>query len=272
MTEPPSPLTMLLSRHTRRREFITLLGGAAAAWPLAARAQQPSRVRRIGVLVNLAADDSETQARVGAFLQGLQGFGWRSGAMRVRIPLGGRCRAHPQIRREITALAPDVILTTGNPTGLALQQVTRTLPIVFVAFTDPVAGGLVDSLARPGGNATGFTSFEFGMSAKWLELLKEIMPGSLGSSPPGPRQSGRHTTVRRFPAEAPRFESTEIARTSRRRRNREEHRDVRTPFDGGLIVTRTSGAIAQRELIIKRAARTGCRQCIVSLWSSPGEG
>ena len=143
MTEPPSPLRMLLSRHTKRREFITLLGGAAAGWPLAARAQQPSRCRRIGVLVNLAADDSETQARVGAFLQGLQGFGWEIGG-NVRFEYRW-ARDADSIRKhavEISALAPDVILANANPTVLALQQATRTLPIVFVAVTDPVREGL----------------------------------------------------------------------------------------------------------------------------------
>ncbi len=163
----------------RRREFITLLGGAAAAWPLAARAQQPERMRRIGVLMNLAADDPEAQARIAAFLQGLQELGWTDGR-NVRIDTRWAAGDADRIRRyaaELVALAPDVILATGSARSAPLLQATRTVPIVFVNVPDPVGAGFVDSLARPGGNATGFTLFEYGMSAKWLELLKEIAPG-----------------------------------------------------------------------------------------------
>ena len=145
---------------------------------MGAHAQQPSRVRRIGVLVNLAANEPETQAKIGAFLQGLQGFGWEIGRnVRIEYRWAADADSIRKYAAEMTALAPDVILANANPTVLALQQATRTLPIVFVAVTDPVAGGFVESLARPGGNSTGFTSAEFGMSAKWLELLKELMPG-----------------------------------------------------------------------------------------------
>src|SRR5262249_5482957 len=161
-----------------RREFITLLGGAAAAWPLAARAQQADRVRRIGVLANSAADDPLGQARHGAFLQGLQQAGWtigRNAQIETRWAAGDadRLRAYAA---ELVALAPDVILATGNAGAAPLLQATRTVPIVFVIVPDPVGAGFVDSLARPGGNATGFTSFEYGLSAKWLELLKEVAP------------------------------------------------------------------------------------------------
>ena len=163
----------------KRREFITLLGGAAAAWPLAARAQQAERVRRIGVLMASAADDPEFQARIAAFLQGLQQLGWTDGR-NVRIDTRWATTNPDDIRRhaaELAALAPDVILAaTGTATVAPLLQATRTVPIVFAVVIDPVGAGFVASLARPGGNATGFTIFEYGMSGKWLELLKEIAP------------------------------------------------------------------------------------------------
>ena len=162
-----------------RREFITLLGGAAAAWPLGARAQQPERMRRVGVLNTLAADDGMGQARNGVFLQGLQQAGWTIGRnvqIETRWAAGDADRLRTYAA-ELVALAPDVILVTGNAGAAPLLQATRTVPIVFVIVPDPVGAGFVDSLARPGGNATGFTSFEYGLSAKWLELLKEIAPG-----------------------------------------------------------------------------------------------
>jgi putative tryptophan/tyrosine transport system substrate-binding protein len=162
----------------RRREFITLLGGAAAAWPLAARAQQAERMRRIGVLANLAEDDPETRSRKAVFLQELQQLGWADGRnVRIdyRFALGDIARLR-QYAAALVALAPDVILATGAEAAASLLQVSRTVPIVFVLVPDPVGRGFVDSLARPGGNVTGFTAFEYGMSAKWLELLKEIAP------------------------------------------------------------------------------------------------
>jgi putative tryptophan/tyrosine transport system substrate-binding protein len=161
----------------KRRAFISLLGGAVA-WPLAARAQQPERIRRIGVLHTPAADDSEGQVRSAAFLQGLQQLGWTDGR-NVRIDTRWAAADADRIRRyvaELVALAPDVILTTGSSTVGPLLQATRTVPIVFVGVPDPVGAGFVDTLARPGGNATGFTSYEYGIGAKWLELLKEIAP------------------------------------------------------------------------------------------------
>jgi putative ABC transport system substrate-binding protein len=163
----------------RRREFITLLGGSVATWPLVARAQQPERMRRIGVLMASAADDSESQARIAGFLQGLQQLGWADGR-NVRIDTRWATTNPDDIRRhaaELVALAPDVLLAaTGTVTVVALLQATRTVPIVFVAVIDPVGAGFVTSLARPGGSATGFTIFEYGMSGKWLELLKAIAP------------------------------------------------------------------------------------------------
>ena len=160
----------------RRREFIAGLG-SAAAWPMVARAQS-ERARRIGVLQSIAADDPEGPARMAGFLQGLQKLGWSEGR-NVRIDIRWATANATEIRRdaaELVALAPDVILATSSPTVAALQMATRTVPIVFAHAVDPVGAGFVDSLARPGGNATGFILFEYGMSAKWLELLKEIAP------------------------------------------------------------------------------------------------
>ena len=162
----------------RRREFITLLGGTAAAWPLAARAQQSDRMRRIGVLTSLAETDPEEQARTAAFLQGMQQAGWIKGRnlqIEHRSTAGDAARGR-KYAEELVALAPDLILATGSAALAPLLQVTRSIPIVFTIVPDPVGAGFVDSLARPGGNATGFSQFEFGLSGKWLELLKEIAP------------------------------------------------------------------------------------------------
>ena len=162
----------------RRREFITLVGGAAAAWPLGARAQQLDRMRRIGILLPAAADDPIFQARVGAFLQELALLGWAIGR-NLRIDTRWGAADAAQIRRhaaELAALAPDVILAFGSSTVAPMMQASRSVPIVFPGSVDPVAAGFVDSLARPGGNATGFINFEYSISAKWLELLKQIAP------------------------------------------------------------------------------------------------
>ena len=161
----------------RRREFLGVLGGAAAAWPLAARAQQAERVRRIGMFMGVA-DNTDAQTRLAAFVQALQPLGWTVGRnLQIDVRSGG---ANPEdIRKhvaELVALAPDVILTTGSVAVGFFQQANRNIPIVFVQVIDAVGGGIVDSLARPGGNATGFTTFEYSMSGKWLELLKEIAP------------------------------------------------------------------------------------------------
>ena len=162
----------------RRRDFITLLGGAAAAWPLAARAQQGKRMRRIGVLTNLAENDPEERRRMAAFLQALQKLGWRDGD-NVRIDYRGALGKADNARRyaaELVALAPDVILASGSVSTGALFEATSTVPIVFAHVPDPVGAGFVESLTRPGGNVTGFSPFEYAMSGKWLELLKEIAP------------------------------------------------------------------------------------------------
>jgi putative tryptophan/tyrosine transport system substrate-binding protein len=159
----------------RRREFIAGLGGAAV-WPLAARAQQGGRLR-IGVLLSLAADDPESQVRLAAFLQGLQELGWTVGRnVQIDFRWSTDDASRKRYSAELVALRPDVILAQSGVVAGALQQMTRTVPIVFVGAIDPVGAGLVASLARPGGNATGFASYEFSLAAKWLELLKDIAP------------------------------------------------------------------------------------------------
>ena len=163
----------------RRREFITLVGGAVTAWPLAARAQQADRVRRIGMLMSTAADDPDGQARIAAFLDGLQQLGWTDGRnvkIDYRWPAGDADKSR-KYAAELVALAPDIILAFGSANMTSLLPATRTVPIVFVAVPDPVGAGYVDSLSRPGGNATGFMTFEYSMGGKWLEVLKEIAPG-----------------------------------------------------------------------------------------------
>jgi putative tryptophan/tyrosine transport system substrate-binding protein len=242
-----------------RRQFITLLGGAAAAWPLATRAQQPERMRRIGVLMNLAADDPESQARIGALLQGLQEFGWSIGR-NVRIDYrwaagdAGRLRSHAA---ELVALAPDVILANANPSVEVLQQTARAMPIVFVAVTDPVGTGVVASLARPGGNATGFTSAEFSMSAKWLELLKEVAPGVTRAAVL--QDPGNPGSIPQFAAIQSVAPSLGVDLSTIFLRDAGEIEGAVAAFarapNGGLIATRTSGAIGHRNLIITQAAK-----------------
>jgi putative ABC transport system substrate-binding protein len=169
---------MLLSRHTRRRKFITLLGGAAVAWPFSVRAQQGERMRRIGVLMFTTSDEPESQARITALGQGLQEAGWSVGR-NVRIDVRWSGGDFERVRRdaqELVSLGPDVLVAGIGPTTQAFQQISRTLPIVFAQSVDPVGLGIIKSMARPGGNATGFTQFEYTLSAKWLELLREVAP------------------------------------------------------------------------------------------------
>ena len=162
----------------RRREFITLLGGAAVVWPLAARAQQPERVRRIGALISLAETNPEAQAWISAFTRRLQELGWTAGR-NVRIDFrwgAGVAERARVLAAEAVAMAPDVILADGNQAMAALRQESGTVPIIFVQIPDPVGIGIVPSLARPGGNVTGFTHYEYSTAGKWLEVLKEIAP------------------------------------------------------------------------------------------------
>jgi ABC-type uncharacterized transport system substrate-binding protein len=161
----------------RRREFIALIGGVGA-WPLAARAQQPERIRRIGVLYALNPGDAEAEARNGVFEQALRALGWTVGQdlkIEYRMP-GGDADRIRQYATELAALAPDVIMPTGSATVAPVQQAAPTIPIVMVNVADPVGAGFVQSLARPGGNTTGFTNFEYSMCGKWVELLKQIAP------------------------------------------------------------------------------------------------
>ena len=244
----------------RRREFLGALGGAAA-WPLAARAQQGERVRRIGVLLPAAADDAEYQARLAAFHAGT-GSNWAgpSAAMCGSTSAGLRPMP-PRIRKhaaELAALAPDVILAASSPVMTALQQATRTVPIVFVQVIDPVGADLVDSLARPGGNATGFTIFEYGMSAKWLELLKQIAPGVTRAAVFRDRRLNcRGRPIRRNPG-CGAVGRGGVERRSTYATQPEIERAV-TAFarsgNGGLIVTGSAGAQLHRDLIITLAAR-----------------
>ena len=162
----------------RRREFVILLSGAAAAWPLPAQAQQTEQIRRVGVLMNVAPSDPEGQPAVTAFQHAIQQLGWSDGRnVRFDIRWGENdVERDRKYAAELVALAPDVILASGTLSLLALQRITRTLPIAFVRVSDPVGAGVVDTLARPGGNVTGFMNFEYTLSGKWLELLRQTVP------------------------------------------------------------------------------------------------
>jgi putative ABC transport system substrate-binding protein len=242
----------------RRREFLTLLGGAAA-WPLAARAQQPARMRRIGVLLAGAADDAQFQALVGAFLQGLGQSGWTIGH-NVRIDIRWATTNAAEIRRhaaELAALAPDVILAHGAAAVGALLQATRTVPIVFPVVSDPVAAGLVNSLARPGGNATGFMTVEFSMGGKWLELLKQIAPGVTRVAVlRDPTQGSGTSLFAAIQAVAP---SLRVEVDPVNMRDAGEIERTIAAFarssKGGLILTSGAPALLHRNLIITLAAR-----------------
>jgi putative ABC transport system substrate-binding protein len=243
----------------RRRTFIAALGSAAAAWPLAAGAQQRERMRRIGVLMNLPADDPESAARLAAFAQGLQELGWTIDR-NVRIDYrwgAGEADRYRRYAAELVALAPDVVLASGASAVAPLQQTTRTLPIVFVNTTDPVGIGLIASLARPGGNATGFMSVEFGQSAKWLELLKQIAPGVTRVAVLRDSTLGSGTSM---------FAAIQAVAPSLRvevnpvdvRDEREIERAITTFARGandGVIVTTSTQAQVHRNLIITLAAR-----------------
>jgi putative ABC transport system substrate-binding protein len=242
----------------QRREFITLLGGAAAAWPLAVHAQQTERVRRIGVLLPATADDTHYQTWLGAFLQGLSQSGWNIG-QNVRIDIRWSTANVDAVRRnaaELAALAPDVILGPGASTVGPLLQATRTVPIVFAVVADPVGAGLVDSLARPGGNATGFMAFEYAISGKWLELLKQIVPSLSraevlrdASITSGIGQLGVIQAV------APTL-GVEISHVNLRDTANIEHAiaDFAATSNGGLIITASGLAFIHRDRIIKLAA------------------
>jgi putative ABC transport system substrate-binding protein len=242
-----------------RREFIVLLGGTATAWPLVTSAQQGERMRRIGVLTPLASDDQEHQARLTAFAESLEQLGWIVGR-NVHIDTRAGAGDPDGIRRhatELVSLAPDVILATGGSVLGPLIKVTRSVPIVFTQTPDPVGAGFVDSLARPGGNATGFTLFEYGTSGKWLEVLKEIAPGVTRAAvlrdatiPQGTGQFGAIQSV------APSFgvELRPIDVHDAGEIERALAMFSQSP-NGGLIVTASGLANVHRELIVALAAR-----------------
>ena len=242
----------------RRREFIVLIGGVAVAWPLAARAQHSDRVRVIGSLNILAEDDPEAKLRMAAFKQGLQQLGWTEGS-NVRIEerwAGGDAGRVHKYAAELAALAPDVVLTSGSVTIGPIQQALRTVPIVFVQVVDPVGSGYVDSMARPGGNTTGFTQFEYSLSGKWLELLKEIVPSVTRAAVirdatrgPGNAQFAAIQTV----ASSLGVELTAINALDVQGLERSITAFARSA-NGGLIVT-SGGTGFHRDVIISFAAR-----------------
>jgi putative ABC transport system substrate-binding protein len=240
-----------------RRDLIALLGSTAAAWPVKARAQQSERMRRIGVLMGTAADDPVGKARGAAFLQGLQQLGWTEGN-NVRIDYRWATADTDRFRRyvaELIELAPEVILASSAPSVASLLQATRIVPIVFAAVADPVGAGYVDSLARPGGNATGFISFEYGLSGKWLELLKQIAPSVtraavLRDLVVGLGQFGAIQSV----APSVGVEVSPVNMRDAGEIERAVAAFARVP-NGGLIVTGSPLAMVHRDLIVTLAAR-----------------
>ena len=241
----------------KRREFIALLGGATA-WALAARAQQGDRVRRIGVLMNYTADDPESMARITVFVQSLHGLGWTVGHnLQIDYRFGaGDVERYRRFASELVSLAPDVLVTSGAVAVEALQRTTRAVPIVFVTVTDPVGGGLVASLARPGGNTTGFTLSEYGVSGKWLELLKQIAPNVTRAAvlrDPVAVGIGQFAAIQ---AVAP---SLQVELSPIDARDAGEIERAVTEFakrpTGALIVTATAFSTIHRDLIITLAAQ-----------------
>jgi putative ABC transport system substrate-binding protein len=242
----------------KRREFITLLGAAAAPWPRAARAQQPERMRRIGALMSVAADDPEASARVAAFSQGLAELGWTIGR-NVRVDYrwyAGDADTARKYAVELVALAPDVVLASGTPGVTAIQQVNRPVPVVFALVADPVGAGFVNNLARPGGNATGFMLYEYSLSGKWLELLKQIAPHVAQVAVLRDQSSaagiGQFSAIQ---ALAPSL-GVEVSPVNARNANEVENgiATFARTSNGGLIVTGTPSAI-HRHLIITLAAQ-----------------
>ncbi len=242
----------------RRREFITVAGGAVVAWPLAARAQQGDRTRRIGVLMHTAADEPEAQARLAAFLQGLQEAGWevsRNIRVDIRWSTGDLARLHKDAA-ELVATRPDVILAGVGGTNVALQLATRTVPVVFAQSIDPVGNGFIDSLARPGGNTTGFIQFEYSLAGKWLELLKEIAPRVTRVGvvrEPGVAGVGQWAIIQGV-AQPLGIELKPITLANAGEIERVVSAFAGAP-NGGLIVAVSAAALVHRELIVALAAR-----------------
>ena len=243
----------------RRREFIGLLGGAAAAWPLPVRAQQPERMRRIAVLLPATSDNLDYQTWIGSFLQGLQQSGWTIGR-NVQIDTRWATANATAVRRhaaELVALAPDVILAHGAMSVGPLLEATRTVPIVFPIVADPVGAGFVDSLARPGGNATGFMNIEYSMGGKWLELLKEIAPGVTRAAVL--RDTANPTGIAQFGVIQTMAPSLRVEVTPVNIRDAPEIERAIAAFarssNGGLVVTPSGSASLHRDLIVTLAAR-----------------
>jgi putative tryptophan/tyrosine transport system substrate-binding protein len=243
----------------KRRAFLTLLGGAAAAWPLAAHAQQPERPRRIGILMNRASDNPEGQDRLAAFHQGLQELGWGVGR-NVRMEIRWtEDNADQTVKHAagLVALAPDIVLASGTLAVTALQHISRALPIVFASVADPVGAGIVDSLAHPGGNATGFMIYEYNLGAKWMELLKEIAPRVTRVAII--RNAANPAGVAQFAALQNAAQSLGVQASPINVRDAQEiERSVeafaRSP-NGGLVVTQSASATVYRDVIIAAAAR-----------------
>jgi putative ABC transport system substrate-binding protein len=244
---------------TTRREFITLVGGAAATWPVAARGPQGERARRIGVLMNQAVDVPIARARYNAFIEGLGQLGWTDGRnvtldVRWGAPVAERYRKDAV---DLVALKPDVILASAGSTMPALAQATRTIPIVFLLMPDPVGSGFVESLAHPGGNVTGFTPFEFGIAGKWLELLKELAPrvtrAAVLRDPADPAGIGQFGALRTAaPAVGIEVHPIDVRDPSAIERGIAA---VASTANGGIVVTGSTPAAAHRKLIIGLAAR-----------------
>ncbi len=242
----------------RRRDFISLVGGAAA-WPLTARAQQGERMRRVGVLMNVNADDPDQQRNVATFVQVLQQLGWAEGR-NVQVDTRWAGGDPVEIRRhaeQLVALAPDVIVATGNAAMGPLLQATRILPIVFNSVADPVGAGFIDSLAQPGGNVTGFLQFEYTLSGKWLELLKQIAPHLTRAAVL--RDSAIPAGIGQFAVIQSVAPSVGLDVRAINVREADEIERAITAFarapNGGLILTASALAIVHRELIIALAAR-----------------
>lgn len=244
----------------RRRHFITLLGGATMALPFAARAQQPSGMQRVGVLMNFGPDEPEGRSREKAFVQGLQNLGWRNGGS-LQIDTRWAANDAELYRRyseELVALAPDVILAGGSPSLLALQKVSRSVPLVFANVIDPVGAGFVASLARPGGNTTGFSLFEYSISGKWLELLHQVAPDVTRIAVL--RDTSLAAGIGQFAAiQAMAPPSLGVELTPIDMDDASVIRRALTAFagepNGGLIVTVSPLAVAHRDLIISLATQ-----------------
>jgi len=255
----------------RRREFIMLLSCAAAIWPLAARAQQPERVRRVGVLVGLAENDPEMKERIAGLRQGLEKLGWVEGS-NLRIdyrfaPAGAQARL---LARELIALQPDVILTQSTPATAAMQQETRTIPIVFASVADPIGSGFVASLSRPGGNLTGLLQYEEGITGKWLAMLKEIAPNlTRAALVANPRTAAFDYFLQSAKAVAPSLAIDLVPTPVDNAVDIERAIETfaREP-NGGLVLPPDTSTVVHRDLIIALAARIACPRFTRPVFSS----